>query len=817
MVKKILIFQDFLSNGKRPTLLKIIKFLFVKTIILSARYIISVVFLILYPISHNAFAQKLTQTVKGTIFDMDTKITLPGASVLVLDSDPAIGVVADAEGNFRLSGIPVGRISLQFSFVGYESKIISEIQVISGKEVVLQVGLKESAVTLQQVEVKAFSNKEKPVNPMAMISARQLTMEEASRYAGGLDDPSRLASSFAGVTGTLSSNAIVIRGNAPKGLLWRMEGVEIPNPSHFANVNTFGGGGITALSAQMLTNSDFYTGAFPAEYGNALSGVFDMKLRTGNNEEREYTFKAGTIGIDFASEGPFVKGKKSSYLFNYRYSTLALLSSFLPENAQGIKYQDFSYHIHIPAGKASIIGFWGLLSGDATGSKARKDSAEWQYYQDMEQDRNINRMAAIGLNHRMILSDKTYINTSLSFTTNYISWFRERFNNDLELYRKDDIKQFERKYALSFLINHKFGAGHTNRSGMVVNRLEYDVDIRQRISEVQDMMTYANGHGTTDLIQLFSQSQLNLSPGVVANLGVHSQVFMLNGSYSIEPRAGVRWNFSNNQSLNIAYGMHSRLEPVSFYLARKNEPSGSVQPNRKLGLTRAHHLVIGYEASTGKCSRLRIEPYFQRLYNVPVIPGSSFSMSNLEMDWFFNDSLVNRGTATNLGIDLTLERFLQDGYYYLITGSLFDSKYRGGDGIMRNGRFNRQYVINFLFGKEWKMGHEKNNTLGINWKFSFMGGKCLTPVDNAASIAAHDVIYDENKAFTSREPAGYYLDLTLSWQKNKPGYSSTWAVQFMNVLFQQEFYGYRYNFRSNSIDPLSEPVVVPNISYRIDF
>ncbi len=254
-------------------------------------------------------------------------------------------------------------------------------------------------------------------------------MEEASRYAGGIDDPARLASSFAGVAGNLSSNAIVIRGNAPKGLLWCLEGVEIPNPSHFANVTSFGGGGITALSSQMLTSSDFYTGAFPAEYGNALSGVFDMKMRVGNNEKREHTFKAGLTGLEFASEGPFVKGKKSSYLFNYRYSTLSLISPLLPENAKGLSYQDLAFKINLPAGKKGTFSFWGIFSADKSGSEAKKDSSEWNYYQDIEKDENRNRMGAIGLNHQVILNEKTYFHTSLSATGNSIYWKRERLNS----------------------------------------------------------------------------------------------------------------------------------------------------------------------------------------------------------------------------------------------------------------------------------------------------------------------------------------------------------------------------------------------------
>ncbi len=778
--------------------------------------ILRIVIFTSFSIGTGVYSQNLTQTIKGVVLDLDSQIPLPGATVMILGTDPVIGTTTDVNGNFRLTSVPVGRYSLKFSFVGYEPLVRSEVLVLSGKEVVLQVSLKESTVNLQQVEVKAYSNKEQAVNPMAMISARQLTMEEASRYAGGIDDPSRLASSFAGVAGSLSSNAIVIRGNAPKGLLWRMEGVEIPNPSHFANVTAFGGGGITALSSQMLTNSDFYTGAFPAEYGNALSGVFDMKMRTGNYEKREYTVKAGLTGIDLSTEGPFVRGKKASYLFNYRYSTLSLISPLLPENARGIRYQDLAFKLNFPMGKSGTLCLWGLLSADVSGSEVKTDSTEWQYYQDVEEDVNKNRMGVVGINHKVIISERTYLNTSAAITGNDIYWFRERLNTAMVFYPKDEIAQNLTKYSLSLLLNHKFSPRHTNRTGFIYNRLSYDVLLKSTADDLS-LQTFADEKGGSNLFQFYSQSRIELSPNWMINLGLHSQFLTLSNNATLEPRVSAKWKLSQKQSLSLAYGLHSRLEPIQFYLAQQTLPTGIVQPNKNLTFTKAQHWVMAYEIATGEFSRLRIEPFYQYLYDVPVIKGTSFSMTNLEMDWFFNDSLVNNGSGENYGVDITLERFLQAGYYYLFTASLFDSRYTGGDGIERNTRFNRNYVVNLLFGKEWKTGKGKNNTLGINWRFSLLGGDRMSPVDEDASALAKDVVYDENHAYSDQEPAVYYLDFTASWQKNKPRHSSTWSVQFVNLLFQKEFYGYRYNFRTGLTEPHEEAVVIPNISYRIDF
>jgi hypothetical protein len=764
----------------------------------------------------SVLSQPLSQTIKGTVIDKDSRIPLPGAMVVIVESNPVTGTVTGADGNFKMMEIPVGRYTLRISYVGYDPVVIPEVLVESGKQTVVTTELKESATNLQQVEVRAFSRKDQAVNSMAMISARQLTMEEASRYAGGIDDPARLASSFAGVAGNLSSNAIVIRGNAPKGLLWCMEGVEIPNPSHFANVTSFGGGGLTALSSQMLASSDFFTGAFPAEYGNALSGVFDMKMRVGNNEKREHTFKAGLTGLEFASEGPFVKGKKSSYLFNYRYSTLSLISPLLPENAKGLSYQDLAFKINLPAGKKGTFSFWGIFSSDRSGSEAKKDSAEWNYYQDIEKDENRNRMGAIGLNHQVVLNEKTYLHTSLAATGNSIYWNRQRLNQQMQFYPKDDIAQATGKFSVEMFVNHKFGPHHTNRTGFIFNRLTYDVNLKSTPDD-SPLETFADENGGSNLIQAFTQSRIDLFKNLTLNTGLHMQWLTLSNSYTVEPRIGLRWTVSSNQTVSAAYGLHSRMEPVGFYLARQTDESGTYMPNRELGLTMARHLVLGYQLALGTYTRLNIEPFYQQLFDVPVTPGTSFSMSNLEMDWFFNDSLVNRGTGTNLGIDITLERFLHSGYYYLLTASVFDSKYTGGDDIQRNSRFNKNLVMNILFGKEWKTGKEKNKTFGLNWRFSYLKGDRMSPVDYPASQIARDVVYDETDAFSDRKPSTWYFDFTASYQKNRPRFSSTWSLQFVNLLFQKEFYGYRYNIKTGGIEPHKEAVVIPNISYRINF
>ncbi|MDD2287122.1 MAG: carboxypeptidase-like regulatory domain-containing protein, partial [Paludibacter sp.] len=373
----------------------------------------TIILLSLLLFTNIVFSQTVSQTLKGMVFDSEIKTPLTGATVVVLGTNPLLGTTTDLDGNYKISHVPIGRYNIHISYIGYEPAIVSEILVTSGKEAVINAGLKQSVTQMKEVTVKANSQKDKPINTMASISARSFTVEETRRYAGGIDDPARLVSSFAGVTvGNLQDNAIIIRGNSPKGVSWRLEGVEIPNPNHFAGGNVVGGGFVTIFSSQLLSNSDFFTGAFPAEYGNALAGVFDMKFRNGNNEKRESTVQVGMLGIDVSSEGPFKKGKNASYLFNYRYSTLGLIADLgLLPTQQVPRYQDLSFKLNFPTQKAGVFSFWGIGAIDNNKEHDELDFTKWETDWDRVQyDWNLNT-GVLGLTHKMIIGSRSYINT----------------------------------------------------------------------------------------------------------------------------------------------------------------------------------------------------------------------------------------------------------------------------------------------------------------------------------------------------------------------------------------------------------------------
>ena len=764
-------------------------------------------------------AQELTQTIKGRIIDTDTEIPLPGATVVILNTEPLLGGTSDPDGYFRIEKVPLGRYDLRISFLGFEPVLISEVIVGSGKEVVINAGLKESLMELEEVVVTAETDKKQALNSMAIISSRQVNMEEARRFAGAFDDPARLVTSYAGVAaGNMNSNGIVVRGNAPKGVLWRLEGLEIANPSHFANLTTFGGGGISSLSSQMIDNSDFYTAAFPAEYGNALSGVFDLNLRSGNRDKREHTFQAGITGIDLSSEGPFIKGKPATYLFNYRYSMFGLIKPLLPDNAGLITYQDLAFKTEFPTKQAGVFSLWGLGSTDQSGSQVELEPEEWEYEEDRLEEDSRTSMGSVGLTHKIILGKRTYMNSSLALSGSGLSSQGSEMDEDKQMYETENIQNKVWNYSLSSNVNHKFSARHTNRTGITVNLLNYDMLIQDAPVFREGLITTADEKGNSELIQLYSQSRLDLTDRLTLNAGLHIQYFTLNDNYSIEPRLGLRYGVAPGQSVSFGYGLHSRLEMLFVYLGQQQTENGIIRPNTDLDFSKSHHFVLGYDRALGENLNFRAEAYYQYLYNIPVEPGTSFSMINVDQNWFINQSLKNEGTGENYGLDLTLERFMNRGYYFIVTASLFNATYTGGDNITRDSRFNKGFVFNLLGGKEWNVGRgHKNNSIGINGKFSVNGGDHQTPVDEDETFLMQEVVYDASRAFEEQKPTVYYLHFTLNYRKNKPKHASIWSFQILNALGAPEYFGYRYNYQDDTIDRDEQTLVIPNISYKIVF
>ncbi len=781
----------------------------------SGVHIVILCFFLRVPDLHS---QSPVQTIRGIVIDQNSEIPLPGATVLVESPTFSHGVITDKAGIFRAENVPVGRYNIEVRFIGYEPRAIAEVLVTSSRPMVLEIRLIESVSEIHEVEVRAQTRKDIPINLMAVVSARTFTVEETRRFAGGFDDPGRMAAAFAGVAGgSPNDNALSIRGNAPKSLLWRIEGVAVPNPNHFAGMLVEGGGIVSLVSGQLLNNSDFFTGAFPAEYGNALSGVFDMNLRAGNNEKRGWGLQLGTLGIDGFGEGPFIKGKNASYLFNYRYSTTALLKDLIPEGQLPI-FQDLSFKFNFPTKNAGTFSVWGIGGLDVNGSEPLEDSTQWRSAWDRSRYTWKGKTGILSAKHKIIFTEKTVLNTSLTASYAQFSDSEDLLEPDGSYTEYQFAENITSLVSLSSVVTHKFSQHLSNRAGFVLSRVSYDIAIRAANSPGEAVIEYGNEDAATEYLQGFTQYKWIVNQNVSLNAGVHSMLFLLNNSLSIEPRLGATYRFLSGNSLSLAYGNHSQVEPLPVYFYRYETASGEIRkPNLDLSPSRSNHYVLAYNRLLAEKLRLTAEVYYQQLYNIPVKPGGIYSLVNFRKEYLVSDSLTNDGTAGNRGFDLTLERFLYKKYYFLVTGSMIDSKYVAGDHKTYNTRWDYGYVLNLLGGREFFLGANKDKILGVNGRLVFQGGERTHPVDLAKSIEAQRVVYDYTRAWEGRFPNTFYIDFTATLRVNRPKYASIWGIQIKNMLLENSIFYHDFNTETQEVEIDGSGFIFPNISYKIEF
>lgn len=754
--------------------------------------------------------QKLTQTIRGIVVDAKTNTPVEYASVSIIE-EPSLGASTDSKGHFRINNVPIGRYNVQTSFMGYHTYVVNELPVTSSKEVYIEIPLNENIQYLDEVLVQPETKKNQPLNPMALAGGRMISMEEAGRFANGFDDPARLSSAFAGVAGDVGTNAVAIRGNAPQFTQWRLEGVEIPNPTHFADISGLGGGFLSALSTQVIGNSDFYNGAFPAEYSNALSGVFDMHLRNGNNQKFEHTLQVGLMGIDLASEGPISKKHGSSYLINYRFSNTSLATG----NDIALKYQDLAFKLNFPTRKAGTFSIWGLALKDRN-KQDIPDSSEWETVFDRQSGDTRLDKAAGGLTHKYGINESTYIRSSLSATYSKDHTLADQ-QTDGGLIRVGDVRNSKWDVVFNTYINKKFSPRHTNRTGVTVTGLSYDLDYKISPYFGLDipMEQIAKGSGESVVLSAYTNSIINLTNRLSTSIGVTAQYFTLNKNWSVEPRVALKYQLSPKHSLAMAYGLHSRREKIDYYFVEKEINSKTVS-NKYLDFAKAHHFGLTYDWNINQNLHLKIEPYYQYLFHIPVEENSSFSIINYE-DFYLDRILKNKGLGRNYGVDITLEQYMKNGFYYMITGSFFKSRYKGGDGVWRNTRMDKGYLLNLLAGKEWMVGRRKQNVLSLNGRLFFQGGGRYTPVNEEKTLAEHDVVFDETRAYSKRFKSSLNGDVSLSYRINKKKVSHEFSVKILNVGMRTGMHFYQYNEKKNIIEEKDGTGLIPNISYKIYF
>lgn len=783
-----------------------------------------IIYLLLLTVTFLSYSQGgFKQTIRGRVVDKASKMSLPGATVILLGSEPAIGTTTDGNGIFRISNVPVGRQGIVISFLGYKTVTIESLIVTSAKETVLEIELEENAVQMKEVTVLGFAHKEQPINKMAAVSARSFTIEETEKYAGSRGDVARMASNYAGVMGADDSrNDIIIRGNSPSGLLWRLDDVDIPNPNHFAENGTTGGP-VGMLNNNMLMNSDFFTGAFPAEYGNALSGVFDLKLRDGNNEKHEFLFQTGFNGFEFGAEGPCNKNHKSSYLVDARYSTLELVSKFVDFGTAGVpKYKDISFKLNFPVNKGKITLF-GVGGNSEIAMLDSKKTGNELYSSDGTNLYNRSSTGVIGVTYSRFLTNKTYVKFILSGLSSKGGSDIDTLDADYIPHNSIHHSYVENRVSAGIILNSKVSSRFNLKTGLTYDRMGFVLNTKVFKTDIHDYKWYLDSKENLlqgpGLVRGYVETSYHFTDQFTLNPGVQIMYFDLNKQASVEPRLGISWQLKENQKISLGYGLHSKIQTLyTYYYLTRMPDSTYEQTNKNMGFTKSNQVVLGYDWNISNDLRIKVETYYQHLFNVPVEQRStSFSLLNTGAYWGPNttDSLVNKGTGYNYGLELTLEKFFSKSYYYLFTCSLFDSKYKGSDGVLRNTAFNGKFVLNCLLGKEFPLGNRK--VLAFDFKATYAGGIRYTPIDTLASRLKSDEVRFDNLAFTKQFPNFLKIDVKVGFRLNGRKVTQEWQFYVENVTDHKNFLNQVYNVKKREERTLYQLGFFPMVLYRINF
>jgi hypothetical protein len=774
-------------------------------------------------------AAQQTQTIKGRLVDAQSEMPLIGATVELL-TPPGGGTTTDVDGYFRLENIPVGRHELRLSYIGYQVRTLPNVMVTAGKEVVINTGLEESVTELNEVVVRAETDKTRPVNELATVSARTFSPQDVNRFAGGRADVSRLVGNLAGVsTADDSRNDIVIRGNSPAGLLWQLEGIPIPNPNHFSTLGTTGGP-VSALNPNMLANSDFITSAFPAEYGNALSGVFDLRLRTGNRDRFEFMGQVGSFsGVEVMAEGPLRDGK-GSFVASFRNSFVGLASSLgIPIGTEATPdYRDLTFNIDFGTGRAgrfSVFGIGGTSRIDFLGAEI--DTTD--LFADPTRDAfPRSQFGVAGVRHNLITGKNTYVRTVVSGSLQRSTFEEFGLDDEIDGLLMTDVEDQTLRYSLKSYLNSKVNSRLTVRAGIQTELIDLTTVVDDRNGQpdrdgdgLRDLNRLRDFDGNFSILQAFAQARYKLSDQLVFNGGLHGQYFSLSEATALEPRLALEYSPAAGLRLTAGYGRHSQVPALPVFFFRDFE-SGAPDANQDLDFLRADHFVLGGDYAFAPNWRVKTEVYYQRLFDVPVDNfSSSFSLLNAGADFVFPErgNLVNDGTGENYGVEVTLERFFSAGWYTLVTGSIFDSRYAGSDGVERNTAFNNGYVANVLLGKEWAIGKNKTNRFTIDTRLTTSGGRYDTPVDLEASRAAGADVRDESRAFTDQYDSYFRWDLKFGFQFNSPKrrLSQSFFIDLQNLTNRQNIFQRRYNPVTNQVNTVFQAGFFPDIQYRIQF
>ena len=757
-------------------------------------------------------ASEFFQTLKGKVVDQKTQQPIIGASIQVLDSK--FGGYSQKDGTFSIKNISVGRHAIRISAVGYEPRIFN-LLITSGKEAYINAQLVEDIVKMQELVVTDNRGGFSPINESILVSSTEFSIDDAQRFAGSRMDPARMAQNFAGVLGANDTrNDIIIRGGSPIELLWRIDGLDIPNPNHFATQGATGGP-VGAINTMLLDNSDFLTGAFPSEYYDKMSGVFDLHFREGNRDKYEFYGQFGFNGFELGAEGP-LPANYGSFITSYRYSFLGLL------NAMGInfgfsgipKYQDFAFKTDLmkfDKHKISLTALWG------TSDIYIKESETDEVYTGMQDIQNGTDFYGVSLNWTYLITEKMFLKTTIGTTDSKFNTYLDSITTDeehnvLSLSPWFDSHNAEGFHSIKSVLHNSFNSKSFLKVGFETRYKNYDM-AEERLTKSEDGSFY-NLFKDGNAMQYFGFADWNyrFSKSFATNIGITSSYFEVNEEITIEPRFSAKYSITNNQSINAGFGIHTQTVPLSVML--KSEV------DEKLKNMKSTHYVLGYSNQLREDLMLKVETYYKDISNVPVESNeiNAFSLLNTGANFgsvFTDDSLVSEGLGKAYGAELSLIKHFTDGYYINATASYVRQEYRGSDKVWRFGAFDNQYIFNLLTGYELVIS--PSFAIEFSGRWTLAGGAPYTPIDPVKSTLYRETRYDESAEFSKRNPNYQRLDIRIDFRNNYKGFAIISYVSIENLLNQENILMRVWDVKNAKEKTINQLGMFPIGGFRIEF
>ena len=760
-----------------------------------------ILFISFIAFSNTASSQNVK--VYGSITNALNNEPIPFANIII--EGTTIGATSDIDGNYVILDVNAGAYNFKCSYIGFNTDIQSEIKVSSNKNLRLDFFLSENSEILGEVKVKGNTFNKTKASP---VSLRTINASEISKSAGGNRDISRVVANLPGVaTSSGFRNDIIVRGGSPSENKFFLDGIEIPTINHFTTQGS-SGGPVGILNVNFIREVDFYTGAFPANRGNALSSVMELKLIEGNEEEISGSFALGSSDAGLTLNTPL--SKKSTLLLSVRRSYLqflfkALKLPFLPT------YNDMQFKYTFKPNKKNQFNFLGIATIDDFTLNKDINEDEEDTMQIALNNYNLNNLVinkqwnyTIGTTWRhffdnsnlfFVMSRNHLDNTALK----YLDYADENSQNILD-YKSEEI---ENKTRLEY--NFK----KNDYSIIIGSNLEdatYTNNTTQTFTVGNSIITGNNNvnlhfikYGAfTQISKTYFENKLTSSFG----LRVDGNSFTDNAnSHNISPRLSLAYNINSKTSINSNIG---RFHQLPSYTILGFENNGNYL-NKDAAYISCDHAVIGFEYNPSSYSKITLESFYKSYSNYPFSILDSISLANLGDNFGVvgNEDISSISKGNSYGIELLAQQKMSSSIYGILSATYYRSRFEDKEEQLISSKWDNRFILNMTAGKKFK----NNIELGIKYRYS--GGSPYTPIDliNSSNKSIWDInqrgVLDYNLLNTQRLNGQHGLDIRI----DKKWFFKSWSlnayIDIENILNAKRQLPSEYGIDPN-LGPLAE-------------